>query len=193
MTTDPTLTARFEKADSTLRIEYTVFNPGRDTIFLTNHACRYGPSGPVPDRNEAFVFIEDRVVHVTKRVPPPPAAFHNSIPHFVTPLSPDQEFSETVVLDLPIQPRIPYRRVHLSGPEFEATHVYLSIGYRVAGPSLRVVPADRAGQRVFALRAAPGRDRASASTGLAPPAEQLLVTPRQRLSLPVLPGVPQGP
>lgn len=191
MTTDPTLTARFEKADSTLRVEYTVFNPGRDTIFLTNHACRYGPSGPVPDRNETFVFIEDRVVHVTKRVPPPPAAFHNPIPHFVTPLSPDQEFSETVVLDLPIQPRIPYRRVRLSGLEVEATHVYLSIGYRVASPSLRVVPTERAGQKVFFLRVVRERETASPPAGRTLPAEQLLVTPRERLPLRVLPGVPQ--
>ncbi len=146
MTTPPTLTARFEKVDSTLRIEYTVFNPGRDAVYLTNHACRFDPSGPVPDHNEAFVFVEDRVVHVTKRIPPPPPAFYNPIPHFVTPLLPGQEFSETIVLELPLQPRVPYRNVQLSGARVQATHAYISVGYKLANPLVEAVQTERAGQ-----------------------------------------------
>lgn len=192
MATAPTLTARFERLDSALRVEYTVLNPGGETVYLTNHACRYGPSGPVPDHNETFVFIEDRVVHVTKRVPPPPAAFHNPIPHFVTPLSPGQEFSETVVLALPVQPRIPYRRVRLSGLEVEATHVYLSIGYKLATPLVQAARAQRAGQDVVLLRSALEKGQ-SLPRGLSLPAEQFLLSPRRALILPVLTGTPQAP
>lgn len=192
MATAPTLTARFERLDSALRVEYTVLNPGSETVYLTNHACRYGPSGPVPDHNETFVFMEDRVVHVTKRVPPPPAAFHNPIPHFVTPLSPGQEFSETVVLDLPLQPRIPYRRVHLSGLEVESTHVYLSIGYKLSTPFVRAARAQRAGQDVVLLRSALEKGQ-SRPRDLSLPVEQYLLSPRRALNLPALTGTPQTP
>lgn len=192
MTTAPTLTARFERLDSTLRVEYTVLNSGSDTVYLTNHACRYGPSGPVPDHNETFVFIEDRVVHVTKRVPPPPAAFHNPIPHFVTPLSPGQEFSETVVLDLPIQPRIPYRRVRFSGLEVEATHVYLSVGYKLETPLVRAARSQFAGQDVVLLRSTLEKGQ-SLPRDLSLPVEQYLLSPRRALILPVLTGTPQTP
>ena len=192
MTTAPTLTARFEKLDSTLRISYTVLNPGRDTVYLTNHACRFDPSGPVPDHDVAFVFVEDRVVRVTKRIPPPPPAFYNPIPHFVTPLSAGQEFSETIVLELPIQPRVPYRRVRLSGLEVEATHVYLSIGYKLASPLVEAVQAEQARQTVFLLRSTLEKGQ-PLSRGLSLPAEQFLLSPRRELILPVLTGTPQTP
>lgn len=192
MTTAPTLNASFERRDSTVRVDYTVLNPGRDTLYLTNHACRFDPSGPVPDQNEAFVFVEDRVVHVTKRIPPPPPAFYNPIPHFVTPLSPGQKFSETIVLELPLRPRVPYRNVQLSGARIQATHAYFSVGYKLASPLVQAVHAERAGQEVVLLRSTleKGQPR---PRGLSLPAEQFLLSPCRELILPVLMGTPQVP
>ena len=188
----PTLTARFERLESTLRIAYTVLNPGHDTVYLTNHACRVDAGGPVPDHNEAFVFIEDRVVHVTKRIPPPPPAFHNPIPHFVTPLHPGRDFSETIVLDLPIQPKVPYRRVQLTAVQIQATHVTFSVGYKLANPLVQAVQASRAGREVYLLRSTLQKGQRRPE-GLIEPVEQFLQSPRQELVLPVLTGTPQTP
>lgn len=192
MTTAPALTASFEKVDSTLHIEYTVFNRGRDAVYLTNHACRFDPSGPVPDHNEAFVFVEDRVVHVTKRIPPPPPAFYNPIPHFVTPLLPGQDFSETIVLELPLRPRVPYRNVQLSGARIQATHAYFSVGYKLANPLVQAVQTERAGQTVLFLRSTLEKGE-PLPRGFSLPAEQFLLSPRRELILPVLMGTPQAP
>jgi hypothetical protein len=192
MSNPPVLTARFRKLDSALRVDYTVLNPGPDALYLTNHACRVGPSGPVPDRNETFVFVEERVVHLTKRIPPPPAAFHNRIPHFVVPLPAGEEFSETLVLHLPLRPRIPYRKVELSGDTVLATHVYLSIGFKVGSALLEAVPVERSGREVFVLRSTLAKGQPP-PPGLAPTAEQFLLSPRVELEVPVLGGTPLGP
>jgi hypothetical protein len=110
----------------------------------------------------------------------------------VTPLSAGQEFSETIVLDLPIRPRVPYRRVELSGAQIRATHVCLSIGYKLATPLVEAVHAERAGQTVLFLRSTLEKGE-PLPRGLSLPAEQFLLSPRRELILPVLTGTPQTP
>jgi hypothetical protein len=188
----PNLTARFEKLGSRLRIDYTVVNPGSGAVFLTNHACRMDAAGPVPDRKVAFVFVEGAVVHVTKRIPPPPRAFHNRLPHFVVPLAAGEEFAETLEVELPIQPVVPYRRVELTGERSEATQVRLSIGYKAASPLVEAVKAERAGKRVYLLRSTLEKGKRP-PRGTVLPVEQFLVTEPHEMALPVLLGRPSGP
>ena len=66
------LTVGFQLESPQLVLEYTVVNNSAETVCLTNHGVSYEPGGPVPDRNQAWVFFENGVVHVTQRHPKNP-------------------------------------------------------------------------------------------------------------------------
>lgn len=181
-----TLNVRFQLEGARLVIEYTVANDSPEEIFLTNHGVRYEPNGPVPDRNQAWVFFESGVVHVTQRRPDRPQdGFRQPVPHFVTPVKPRGRFRQELTLPLPLVEVRPYREEKASGARRVYPSVFFSVGFERANRWFVPAEIERAGHRVWVLRSRL-KEKPPPSGPVEIPEEEFLISEKVAIDLPVL-------
>jgi len=105
--------AVLELTKDTLRVRYEAENVGASDLYLFNRLYRtYTDEGVFElDPDLVYVYPEDGVAHLTKRIPDIPRGIHVEIPIVpcVTVLSRGRRLSESMSLRLPLRQHDPYR------------------------------------------------------------------------------------
>jgi hypothetical protein len=176
------------KADvDTLTVSFTVTNNSDVVIYLTNvQIRRIMGKGPVPDKDEAFVYFDGKEVHITKRRPPIPMKTFTPRPFYITPLQPESTFSEEILLELPLKANIPYHTTNAKGDAETAEQVVFSLGYYRHQSSMRAVEVESGGKQVFKLRAVQPPDF-EPGMEIKPWEEEYLISEPVEMQFPILP------
>jgi hypothetical protein len=174
-----------------LVISYRVENRSVQEIYLTNHGVRIdSKKGQVPDRSAAFVYVleKEKIVHVTKRQPPPPRMLVTQVLlHFVTQVMPGGLFFEDIKIPLPIEANVPYEdsRPPLGSEEItELRFVQFSLGYIEGSSFIRAVASEYGGEKVLSI--APALDEQGKPVPIPHELEEkYLFSPTFELKIPV--------